>query len=404
MLVRKGRSKKKQKDSNSESEEEYTGSALCRQYAGGRCPDTYNPLTAGYSGSPPLVLPNHRLPYTDGYNPANDQPPMSGSHAGLPDPPAAGSVLPGRGASSLGWDQSLTASGSGTAGGNVHVRVVHTPGGVDQAAPYPDNLCSDSPIDGLTALSNGTIVVFKGEHFWLVDPVSRSQGLPRSIADTLGVPSPIDAAFTRCNCHSTVYIIKGEQCWRLDENLLREPGYPKPLASEFPPLSGNITAALPFPATGGSPETVFFFRNGDVVQRFTFPPGSAPPCKKTPAGSVQRRAARQAEVLLSQEINIKVSLEGFPTPVTSALSVSSPGSTHQYQQYQHYVFSGPLFFRVQVSGELPVLFQPDPSTAFTAASLFSSSAVAPNPEGANPPPPPAPPAPANSFTRWLRCP
>lgn len=62
---------------------------------------------------------------------------MSGSQAGLPDPPAAGSVLPGRGASSLGWDQSLTASGPGTAGGNVHVRVVHTPGGVDQAAPYP---------------------------------------------------------------------------------------------------------------------------------------------------------------------------------------------------------------------------------------------------------------------------
>lgn len=153
----------------------------------------------------------------------------------------------------------------------------------------------------------------------MVDPVSRSQGPPQSIADTLGVPSPIDAAFTRCNCHGTVYIIKvpsggstlaaflghcfltkylidfvlhrgpkytytagqiwptgqsltpdtlllslgqGEQCWRLDENLLREPGSPKPLASEFPGLSGNVTAALPFPATGGSPETVFFFRNG----------------------------------------------------------------------------------------------------------------------------------------------
>lgn len=62
---------------------------------------------------------------------------MSGSQAGFPDPPAAGFVLPGRGASSLGWDQSLTASGPGTAGGNVHVRVVHTPGGVDQVAPYP---------------------------------------------------------------------------------------------------------------------------------------------------------------------------------------------------------------------------------------------------------------------------
>lgn len=47
-----------------------------------------------------------------------------------------------------------------------------------------------------------------GGLFWLVDPVSRSQGPPQSIADTLGVPSPVDAAFTRCNCHGTVYIIK----------------------------------------------------------------------------------------------------------------------------------------------------------------------------------------------------
>lgn len=62
-------------------------------------------------------------------------------------------------------------------------------------------------------------------------------------------------------------LVQGGQFWRLDGNLLKEPGYPKPLESEFPQLSGNVTAALALPATGGSPETVFFFRNGKHTQQ-----------------------------------------------------------------------------------------------------------------------------------------
>lgn len=44
-----------------------------------------------------------------------------------------------------------------------------------------------------------------------------------------------------------------------------------------------------------------------------------------------------AEVLLSGEINIKVTLAGFPTPVTSALSMVNPRAR---DQYEHYIFSG----------------------------------------------------------------
>lgn len=44
-----------------------------------------------------------------------------------------------------------------------------------------------------------------------------------------------------------------------------------------------------------------------------------------------------AEVLLSGEINIKVTLAGFPTPVTSALSMANPRAR---DQYEHYIFSG----------------------------------------------------------------
>lgn len=42
-----------------------------------------------------------------------------------------------------------------------------------------------------------------------------------------------------------------------------EPGYPKPLTSEFPGLTGPISAALMVPATRNGPETVFFFKPGE---------------------------------------------------------------------------------------------------------------------------------------------
>lgn len=57
--------------------------------------------------------------------------------------------------------------------------------------------------------------------------------------------------------------LQGDQCWRLDGNMVMEPGYPKPLVSEFPGLTGHISAALAVPATRSKPETVYFFKNGE---------------------------------------------------------------------------------------------------------------------------------------------
>lgn len=42
-----------------------------------------------------------------------------------------------------------------------------------------------------------------------------------------------------------------------------EPGYPRPLASEFPGLTGNISAALAVPASRSRPEMVYFFKDGE---------------------------------------------------------------------------------------------------------------------------------------------
>ncbi|XP_036938962.1 proteoglycan 4a isoform X2 [Acanthopagrus latus] len=394
------KSQKSKKRSNSESEEWYTG----------------------VSNIPVGLLPAS----------------SAASRGRAPEAPAPGYSLPGNSAPSRGSSASVAPSGPGGAGGNLNIHLVLSPGGTAPSGPGPMpagsrpstlqdiaqglglsmgesgsegpgtgfladiNLCSESPINGLTALSNGTILIFKGELFWSVDPVSRSVGQPQSITDTLGVSSPIDAVFTRCNCHGNTYIIKGDQFWLLDGNMAMEPGYPKPLASEFPGLTGSISAALPVPATRSTPETVFFFKNGDIMQRFTFPSDGTPSCSKTPRSSPQRRFARQAEVLLSGEINLKVSLKGFPTPVTSALSMPSP---QRSDRYEHYVFSGPLFFRVQISGNLPTLAKPDAPAVFAPLPILSPAAVATSAanmaaQNANP----SQPASSNSITVWLRCP
>lgn len=57
--------------------------------------------------------------------------------------------------------------------------------------------------------------------------------------------------------------VQGDQYWRLDGNMVVEPGFPKPLAFEFPGLTGTISAALAVPATRSTLETVYFFKNGE---------------------------------------------------------------------------------------------------------------------------------------------
>lgn len=62
--------------------------------------------------------------------------PMSGTHSGAPDSPAAGSSLPGYSAPSPGNGASLSPSGPGTAGRNVNVHLVLTPAAADQSGPH----------------------------------------------------------------------------------------------------------------------------------------------------------------------------------------------------------------------------------------------------------------------------
>ncbi|CAL1580239.1 unnamed protein product [Knipowitschia caucasica] len=253
------------------------------------------------------------------------------------------------------------------------------------------DLCSDAPFNGLTALSNGTIVIFKGESFWTVDPVTHYISQPYSISKTLGVPSYIDTVFTRSNCQANVYIVKGNLYWRLDRNLVLEAGYPKPLSHEFPGLTPGLTAALSVPGTVSRAETVYFFRRGEIMQRFTFPSTNIPACSITP------REIMRTEVLLSQEIHIKVSMKGFPVPITSALTAPVPLKA---DLYEHYVFTGPLFFSVSVVEELPALVGPHhPPPVVLSLPVTVETSVTDVITVIKDPP-----LPENSLRVWLQCP
>ncbi|XP_023259812.1 proteoglycan 4-like [Seriola lalandi dorsalis] len=356
----KSKSKKK---ANSESEEKLTAAPVVSKSRPSTLQDVASVVDAGSEG------PGAGSRRGVGLLPL--------SIPGSPHAPAPADTLPSYGAPSQGAGAPVSPYGRGAVGVGVNGQLVLSPEG---GTPYGSS---------------------QGELFWSVDPVSHEAGVPQSITDTLGVSSPIDTVFTRWSCNTNAntnpntYIIKGDQFWSLDGNMVVEPGYPKPLASEFPGLTGTIRAALVVPATKNRPETVHFFKDGDVMQSFTYPP-----CTTKPRSSLKRRLTRQAG-LLGGEINIKVSLKGFPSPVTSALTMPNPQKS---DRFFHYLFSGPLFFRVQIVSGLPAMAKPDPSAPLAplaplpilgpAAANFANMA----PHSVNRA------APANSIKVWLGCP
>ncbi|KAG7276179.1 hypothetical protein CRUP_030603 [Coryphaenoides rupestris] len=156
---------------------------------------------------------------------------------------------------------------------------------------------------------------------------------PRSVTDVLGVPAPVDTVFTRCNCEAKTYVIKGELYWVLDRHLVPESRVPQRVSAGFSGLTGVITAALPLPASRAAPETVYFFKKGGFMQKYSFPADALPSCIEKPLYSRQR--PRLADVFLSGEINMAaVSLKGFPALVTSALSSPSAAQSSAYNHFR----------------------------------------------------------------------
>ncbi|KAG9282611.1 proteoglycan 4-like isoform X1 [Astyanax mexicanus] len=212
------------------------------------------------------------------------------------------------------------------------------------------NLCSELPVNGLTTLRNGTIAVFRGHYFWMLDS-RRRPGPAQSITDVWGIPSPIDTVFTRCNCQGKTYFFKGNNYWRF-ENDVMDPGFPRPVSEGFG-LGGQITAALSMPQYRSRKESVFFFKRGGLAQRYSY--RVTPQCGRNLAVyTTKKKVKRQAVPELGQEIDIRKSLRGFPYTVSSAISVRSPGG----DGYKYYVFSKSKYYSLKMEGDTPVILTP----------------------------------------------
>ncbi|XP_010795979.1 proteoglycan 4b [Notothenia coriiceps] len=218
------------------------------------------------------------------------------------------------------------------------------------------NLCSGRPIGAVTTLRNGTMVVFRGHYFWLVDRYMVPSPA-QSITQVWGVPSPIDTAFTRCNCQGKTYIFKGPRYWRFENGLL-DPHYPKVVQVGFDGLRGQITAALSVPQYQSRRESVYFFKRGGTVQKYSYQLGASPTCGRkvnNAVYTVRSRVVRQAVSLLGPSIKIRTSWRGFPSTITAAVSV--PSRTEP-EGYKYHVFSRSTSYTVRMGGELPVVPAP----------------------------------------------
>ncbi|XP_077439576.1 proteoglycan 4b isoform X2 [Vanacampus margaritifer] len=218
------------------------------------------------------------------------------------------------------------------------------------------NLCNGRPANAVTTLRNGTIAAFRGHYYWFLDR-NRVPGPAREITQAWGVPSPIDTVFTRCNCQGKTYIFKGNQYWRFENNNL-DPGYPKVVETGFDGLQGRITAALSVPQYRRRRESVYFFKTGGLVQKYSYQFGSSPSCNRKPSFAiytVRNRVMRQAVSLLGPTVNIRTAWRGFPTTVTSAVSVPS---YREPEGYKYYVFSRTKSYNIRMDGDRPVVTPP----------------------------------------------
>ncbi|XP_019741448.1 vitronectin a [Hippocampus comes] len=134
-----------------------------------------------------------------------------------------------------------------------------TPG--TTAVPDRDaETCSGRPFDAFMQLKNGSIFAFRGEYFFELNQQTVLPGYPKLIKDVWGISGPINAAFTRVNCHGKTYIFKGSKYWRFDNGVLDE-DYPREISVGFDNIPDHVDGAFALPAHSHSGrERVYFFK------------------------------------------------------------------------------------------------------------------------------------------------
>ncbi|XP_068096252.1 proteoglycan 4 isoform X8 [Hyperolius riggenbachi] len=240
------------------------------------------------------------------------------------------------------------------------------------------NLCVGAPANGMTTLQNGTMVVFRGHNFWTLNQGGVT-GIPRKITEVWGVPSPIDTVFTRCNCGGKTFFFKGPQYWRFSNDVM-DKGYPKEIVKGFGGLTGRVTAILPVAGFKTRPESVYFFKPGGTVQKYTFRQEQAKRCTKKkrptvnypiysqkvqtvrfrfPRDIVRHRiqihrtytSVQQPLGILHQETSIRSTWRGIPSNIVSAVSLPNPV---KQDGYDYYVFSKEKYYNINMSSKVAV--------------------------------------------------
>ncbi|XP_040264231.1 proteoglycan 4 [Bufo bufo] len=240
------------------------------------------------------------------------------------------------------------------------------------------NLCIGPPADGMTTLQNGSMVVFRGHYFWTLNQ-GGVMGCPRKITEVWGIPSPIDTVFTRCNCGGKTFFFKDSRYWRFTNDVM-DKGYPKESIKGFGGLRGKVTAILPVAGYRTRPESVYFFKPGGNVQKYTFRQEQAKRCTKKKRPSIQYpiypqniqtvryrfprdvvrhriqihrtfTAVQQPLGVLHEQTLISSTWRGIPNNIMSAVSL--PNSKKQ-DGFDYYVFSKDKYYNINMSSKTAV--------------------------------------------------
>ncbi|XP_069593354.1 proteoglycan 4 isoform X9 [Ranitomeya imitator] len=244
------------------------------------------------------------------------------------------------------------------------------------------NLCNGQPVDGITTLQNGSMVAFRGHYFWTLNK-GGVMGCPRKITEVWGVPSPIDTVFTRCNCGGKTFFFKGSRYWRFSNDMMDQ-GYPKEIIKGFGGLRGKVNAVLPVAGFRTRPESVYFFKPGGFVQKYTFRQQQAKRCTKKKRPSVQypinsknietvkyrfpRDVVRhriqihrsfanvqQPLGMLHEQTTVRLTWRGIPNNIISAVSLPN---YKKKDGFDYYVFNKDKYYNINMSSKTAVKPQP----------------------------------------------
>ncbi|XP_041446634.1 proteoglycan 4-like isoform X6 [Xenopus laevis] len=247
------------------------------------------------------------------------------------------------------------------------------------------NLCNGQPVNGMTTLQNGSMVVFRGHYFWTLNQGGAVRQA-RKISDVWGIPSPVDTVFTRCNCAGKTFFIKGPQYWRFTNDVM-DKGYPKEISTGFGGLKGKVTAVLSVAGFKTRPESVYFFKGGGNVQKYTFRQEQSKRCTKKRQPTVQypiyshniqtvkyryprdiqkqQRNIQRTVItikqeplgILHQEISVRSTWRGIPNSIVSAISLPN---SHKPDGFDYFVFSKEKYYNINITSKVAV--KPPPNS------------------------------------------